>query len=125
MLNDYTMEGFLNLISLPNRIIYRRRKTKNIHRAWILIYEHVMLNDALRLAVQNDGIKFWEDDPFFRFRYPVNKYGCGGIPLEFAEVHWLKLFPMWVRLTLHSPWFEVFRTPTMGLGTNRQLDTVT
>ena len=73
MFHDYTMEGFLNLISLPNRIIYRRRKTKNIHRAWILIYEFVMLNDALRLAVQNDGVKFWEEDPFFRFRYPVNK----------------------------------------------------
>ena len=76
------MEGFLNLISLPYRIIYRRRKTKNIHRAWILIYERVILNDALHLAVQNDGVKFWEDDSLFRFRYPVNKYGCGGIPLE-------------------------------------------
>ena len=76
MLNDYTVEGFLNLISLPNRIIYRR-KTKNIHRAWILIYERVMLNDALLCNVErcNVGVKFWEDDPFFRFRYPVNNYG--------------------------------------------------
>ena len=62
------------------------------------------------------GISFWEEDPFFRFRFPYNKYGVGAIPIEFAQVHWLRLFPMWVRITLHSPFFEVFRTPTMGLG---------
>ena len=77
----------------------------------------MVINDVVRLAVQNDGHKFWEKDPFFRFRFPYNRYGVGGIPIEFAQVHWLRLFPMWVRITLHSPFFEVFRrTPTMGLG---------
>jgi len=54
MIDGLSMKEFLNLLSLPNRIIYRQRKTKNVHRAWILIYERILPNDALRLAVQND-----------------------------------------------------------------------
>ena len=67
---DYwSPEEFLEKLSIHNRIINRRRKTPNLYRSWILFYERVLVNDVVRLAVQNDGHKFWEKDPSFRFRF--------------------------------------------------------
>ena len=45
-----------------------------------------------------------------------NHYGLGAIPVENGKVLWKKLFPMWITCTLRSPYFEVFRTRSMGLG---------
>ena len=78
VMDYWSPEEFLAKLSIHHRIIYRRRrKTRNLHRSWILFYERVMVNDVVRLAVQNDGHKFWEEDPFFRFRFPYNRYGVG------------------------------------------------
>ena len=43
----------------------------------------------------------------FRFEMPWNTYGLGAIPIESGRVLWLNLFPMWVKCTLQSPFFEV------------------
>ena len=111
---------FLDSLSFTHRIIYRRRKTSNALRAWIIFYERILINDNVRLAVQNNGYEPWELDyptSAYKFRLPWNQYGSEGIiPIEFAKILWKKLFPMWAHHTLHSPSFEVFRTPTMGLG---------
>ena len=64
IMDYWSSEEFLEKLSIHNRIIYRRRKTPNLHRSWILFYERVLVNDVVRLAVQNDGHKFWEKDPF-------------------------------------------------------------
>ena len=41
-------------------------------------------------------------------RLDLNAYGLGAIPIEYGRVLWLKMFPMWVKCTLHSPFFEVW-----------------
>ena len=110
---------FLDSLSFNHRIIYRRRKTSNALRAWIVFYERILINDNVRIAVQNNGYKSWELDyptSAYKFRLPWNQYGSEGIPIEFAKTLWKKLLPMWVHHTLHSPSFEVFRTLNMGLG---------
>ena len=110
---------FLDSLSFTHRIIYRRRKTSNALRAWIIFYERILINDNVRFAVQNNGYKPWDLDyptSAYKFRLPWNQYGSEGIPIEFAKTLWKKLFPMWVHHTLHSPSFEVFRTLNMGLG---------
>ena len=87
MIDAAATAEFLDSLSFNHRIIYRRRKTSN--------------------ALRNKN----------KFRLPWNQYGSEGIPIEFAKTLWKKLFPMWVHHTLHSPSFEVFRTPNMmGLG---------
>jgi hypothetical protein len=51
----------------------------------------------------------------YLFIIPLNKYGVGAIPIEFAQVHWLRLFPMWVRINLHSAFIEygvILQPPT-------------
>ena len=54
---DYwSPEEFLEKLSIHNRIIYRRRKTPNLHRSWILFYERVLVNDVVRLAVQSERL---------------------------------------------------------------------
>ena len=42
-------------LSIHNRIMYRRRKTKNLLRAWIFFQEHIINNDVVQHAVQNNG----------------------------------------------------------------------
>ena len=51
---------FLDSLSFNHRIIYRRRKTSNALRAWIVFYERILINDNVRIAVQNNGYKPWE-----------------------------------------------------------------
>ena len=51
---------FLDSLSFTHRIIYRRKKTCNALRAWIVFYERVLINDNVRLAVQNNGYEPWE-----------------------------------------------------------------
>jgi len=49
---DFDDEEFMWGLSIHNRIMYRRRKTKNLLRAWILVQEHIINNDIVRHAVQ-------------------------------------------------------------------------
>ena len=65
----------------PNRLMYRRRKTNNLLRSWILFQEHIINNDVVRHAVQNNGYEPWLlPNSAFRFRLPWNAYGLGAIP---------------------------------------------
>ena len=78
---------FLDSLSFTHRIIYRRKKTCNALRAWIVFYERVLINDNVRLAVQNNGYEPWELDyptSAYKFRLPWNQYGSEGIPIEFV-----------------------------------------
>ena len=43
---DFDDEEFMGGLSIHNRIMYRRRKTKNLLRAWILVQEHIINNDV-------------------------------------------------------------------------------
>ena len=73
---------FLDSLSFNHRIIYRRRKTSNALRAWIVFYERILINDNVRIAVQNNGYKPWELDyptSAYKFRLPRNQYGSEGI----------------------------------------------
>ena len=101
---------FLGALSVSNRLMYLRRKTNNLLRAWILFQEHIINNDVVRHAVQNNGYEPWLlPNSAFRFRLPWNTYGLGAIPIEYGRILWLNnFFPMWVKCTLHSPLFEVW-----------------
>ena len=106
---DFDVLEFMGGLSVPNRLMYRRRKTNNLLRSWILFQEHIINNDVVRHAVQNNGYEPWLlPNSAFRFRLPWNAYGLGAIPIEYGRVLWLKMFPMWVKCTLHSPFFEVW-----------------
>ena len=101
---DFDVLEFMGGLSVPNRLMYRRRKTNNLLRSWILFQEHIINNDVVRHAVQNNGYEPWLlPNSAFRFRLPWNAYGLGAIPIEYGRVLWLKMFPMWVKCTLHSP----------------------
>ena len=77
---DYNDEEFIAGLSYHNRVMYRRRKTKNLLRAWILVQEHIINNDVVRHAVQNNGYEPWLlPNSQFRFRLPWNAYGLGDI----------------------------------------------
>ena len=70
--------------------------------------ELIINNDVVRHAVRNNGYEPWLlPNSAFRFRLPWNTYGLGAIPIESGRVLWLNLFPMWVKCTLQSPFFEV------------------
>jgi hypothetical protein len=63
-------EEFLASLSMANRLIYRRRKTKNLHRSWILFCKHILV------IVQNDNYQPWlELDSILKFRLPFNRFG--------------------------------------------------
>jgi hypothetical protein len=96
-------------LSVHNRLMYCRRKTNNLLRSWILFQEHIINNDVVRRhAVQNNGFEPWLlPNSAFRFRLPWNAYGLGAIPIEYGRILWLNFFPMWVKCTLNSPFFEV------------------
>ena len=73
---DFDDEEFMGGLSTHNRIMYRRRKTKNLLRAWILVQEHIINNDIVRHAVQSNGYEPWLlPNSAFRFRLPWNTYG--------------------------------------------------
>ena len=57
-LDFYDLE-FMGGLSVHNRLMYCRRKTNNLLRAWILFQEHIINNDAVRHAVQNNGFEPW------------------------------------------------------------------
>ena len=72
--------------------------------------ENIINNDAVRHAVQNNGFEPWllpKNSPF-RFILPWNSYGLGALPIEAGRVLWLKMFPMWGKCTLQSPFFEAW-----------------
>jgi hypothetical protein len=70
---DFDDEEFIGAFSIHNRIMYRRRKTNNLLRAWIIFQEHVINNDVVRYAVQNYGYERWRlPNSAFRFRLPWN-----------------------------------------------------
>ena len=56
---DFDDLEFLGALSVSNRLMYRRRKTNNLLRAWILFQEHIINNDVVRHAVQNNGFEPW------------------------------------------------------------------
>ena len=93
------------IIIMANQIMYCRKKTKNFQRSSMVFQECILNIDAVRLAVQNNGFK------------PCNTYSLGVVEVKYGCVVWLRLFRMPVQYTLHSsPFFDVFRTPNMGLG---------
>ena len=95
---DFDDLEFLGALSVSNRLMYRRRKTNNLLRAWILFQEHIINNDVVRHAVQNNGYEPWLlPNSAFRFRLPWNAYGLGAIPIEYGRILWLNFFPMWVK----------------------------
>ena len=103
-------QGFLQSLSNTNRIIYLRINSSNLLRSWIIFYSFCLKNEAIRYRVQRFDYTP-VDARAFKFRHPYNVYGLEGIPIAHARALWKKL-----RCTLHSPYFEVFRTPSMGLG---------
>ena len=115
-------QGFLQSLSNTNRIIYLRINSSNLLRSWIIFYSFCLKNEAIRYRVQRfDYTPF--DARAFKFRHPYNVYGLEGIPIAHARAVWKKMFEMWARCTLHSPYFEVFRTPSMGLGLRSLVNT--
>ena len=59
-MDDLNDEQFIDSLSLTNRIIYIRRKTTNLLRAWIIVQERILKFDNVRAAVQNGGYEPWE-----------------------------------------------------------------
>ena len=54
---DFDDEEFIGGLSYHNRIMYRRRKTKNLLRAWILVQELIINNDVVRHA---ECLRIWK-----------------------------------------------------------------
>ena len=72
---DFDDEEFIGAFSIHNRIMYRRRKTNNLLRAWIIFQEHVINNGVVRHADQNNGYEPWLlPNSALRFRLPWNAY---------------------------------------------------
>ena len=84
---DFDVLEFMGGLSVSNRLMYSRRKTNNLLRSWILFQEHIINNDVVRHAVQNNGYEPWLlPNSAFRFRLPWNAYGLGAIPIEYGRV---------------------------------------
>ena len=47
-MDDLNDEQFIDSLSLTNRIIYIRRKTTNLLRAWIIVQERILKFDNVR-----------------------------------------------------------------------------
>ncbi len=60
VMDYWSPEEFLEQLSIHNRIIYyRRRKTPNLHRSWILFYERVMVNDIILVTLEETVNNVW------------------------------------------------------------------
>ena len=115
-------EGFLDSLPYTYRIIYLRINTGMLLPSWI-VFQYFCLNvEGIRFLVQAHDYEPFEGRAF-RFRVPYNQLGLGEIPEAFGRLLWKNLFPMWASCTLHHPYFEVFRTPSMGLGLRSLVDT--
>ena len=92
-MDDLNDEQFIDSLSLTNRIIYIRRKTTNLLRAWIIVQERILKFDNVRAAVQNGGYEPWETShPAYRFR-KFNHYGLGAIPVSTLKYDVIGLIP--------------------------------
>jgi hypothetical protein len=59
VMDYWSPEEFLEQLSIHNHIIYRRRKTPNLHRSWILFYERVMVNDVILVTLEETVNNVW------------------------------------------------------------------
>ena len=50
---DFDVLEFMGGLSVPNRLMYRRRKTNNLLRSWILFQEHIINNDVVHYFGSN------------------------------------------------------------------------
>jgi hypothetical protein len=56
---DFDDEEFIGAFSIHNRIMYRRRKTNNLLRAWIIFQEHVIKVLADSIVAVLEFLESW------------------------------------------------------------------
>ena len=109
----------LQCIPEYDRILYCSTRVDNWHRSWIVFKYFILYDDELRNMVSG-GFTPWllEGNSAFSFSFPwCNLFRpVAEMPLDSMIDEWNSMFEKWVEVTLLSPYFEVFRTMSMGLG---------